>query len=130
MKQEKRTVNKKEMKKWIKALRSGDYDQTKKCLQDEKGYCCLGVACEVLIPKSKQQKYSSSDFLQGLSPFNQIHSPRWLKYISVEIAKLYGVSLMNLNDKHNYTFNDIADLLEFFTNNDLLEMDIMKKNIL
>lgn len=33
---------------WIKALRSGEYTQTKDFLFDGKGYCCLGVACKVV----------------------------------------------------------------------------------
>ena len=34
-------------KKWLKALRSGDYCQTQGTLVDETGYCCLGVLAEV-----------------------------------------------------------------------------------
>ena len=33
--------------KWVAALRSGDYDQTKSFLRDEDGFCCLGVACDL-----------------------------------------------------------------------------------
>ena len=32
---------------WVKALRSGQYQQTKDVLRDDSGYCCLGVACDV-----------------------------------------------------------------------------------
>lgn len=39
--------NKERIEKWIDALRSGDYQQTKEVLHDSKGYCCLGVACEI-----------------------------------------------------------------------------------
>lgn len=34
-------------KKWLAALRSGEFPQTQGHLRDHKGYCCLGVACEV-----------------------------------------------------------------------------------
>ena len=34
-------------KKWVAALRSGKYPQTKGYLHDLAGYCCLGVACEI-----------------------------------------------------------------------------------
>lgn len=41
-------------KSWIEALRSGKYKQSKGCLHtytgeadDEEGFCCLGVACDV-----------------------------------------------------------------------------------
>jgi hypothetical protein len=36
------------LKEWVKALRSGEYKQTKHRLRDKEGYCCLGVACEVI----------------------------------------------------------------------------------
>lgn len=44
-------------KKWVEALRSGEYEQTEGQLRvdDEKGkpvgYCCLGVLCEVMGAK-------------------------------------------------------------------------------
>lgn len=38
----------KNAKKWVRALKSGKYHQTKEVLHKEGGgYCCLGVACEV-----------------------------------------------------------------------------------
>jgi hypothetical protein len=33
--------------KWVAALRSGDYAQTQNHLRDSKGFCCLGVLCEL-----------------------------------------------------------------------------------
>ena len=33
--------------KWVVALRSGDYKQTKGKLKDANGYCCLGVLCDI-----------------------------------------------------------------------------------
>lgn len=32
---------------WIKALRSGEFRQTKHDLKTDDGYCCLGVLCEL-----------------------------------------------------------------------------------
>ena len=34
-------------KKWLDALRSNNFKQTKSALKDEEGYCCLGVACHI-----------------------------------------------------------------------------------
>lgn len=34
--------------KWVAALRSGEYEQTDGALHDQRGFCCLGVACEVI----------------------------------------------------------------------------------
>jgi hypothetical protein len=36
--------------KWVAALRSGNYKQTKVCLHNKEGYCCLGVLCDVINP--------------------------------------------------------------------------------
>jgi hypothetical protein len=36
-------------RKWVEALRSGKYQQTKDRLASPTGYCCLGVLCEVAI---------------------------------------------------------------------------------
>ena len=33
--------------KWVAALRSGEYTQTKERLRDVSGHCCLGVLCEI-----------------------------------------------------------------------------------
>jgi hypothetical protein len=39
--------------KWVKALRSGDYEQGHGCLRDSAGgYCCLGVLAEVAGERS------------------------------------------------------------------------------
>src|SRR3954466_12240152 len=43
-------------KEWVKALRSGEYRQTSMSLHDDKGYCCLGVACDVLIKNGIELK--------------------------------------------------------------------------
>ena len=47
-------MKKSDVKKWVKALRSGDYQQGKAnlCKEDKISgdceYCCLGVACDIL----------------------------------------------------------------------------------
>jgi hypothetical protein len=33
--------------KWIQALNSGEYPQTRGCLKDDNGYCCLGVLSDL-----------------------------------------------------------------------------------
>lgn len=37
--------------KLVDALRSGKYEQTQLVLRDHRGFCCLGVACDVLYPE-------------------------------------------------------------------------------
>jgi hypothetical protein len=40
-------MDKKLKSKWVKALLSGEFEQTTGCLRDSKGYCCLGVLHKV-----------------------------------------------------------------------------------
>ena len=35
--------------RWIKALRSGDYDQGRTVLRKDNNYCCLGVLCDLYL---------------------------------------------------------------------------------
>lgn len=117
-------MDKRNIKKWVKALRSGRYSQTQETLQDESGHCCLGVACEIFIPKKLQQRYSYSDepFLIGDLPNIQEKSPKWLKDMDKNFSKKTGHHLSVLNDQtitdenstdiEPLTFDEIADLLE------------------
>jgi hypothetical protein len=41
--------NPERLRKWVEALRSGEYSQTKGRLRTDEGYCCLGVACDVFM---------------------------------------------------------------------------------
>jgi hypothetical protein len=34
---------------WVKALRSGEYEQTRGYLRHDDGYCCLGVLCDLAV---------------------------------------------------------------------------------
>ena len=70
---------------WINALRSGKYEQTKKMLQDENGFCCLGVFCA--ITKNTNKKITSEGYLGGIVLHDQ--------YLS--FSNLYGSFLIDKN---------------------------------
>jgi hypothetical protein len=36
-------------KRWVEALRSGEYKQSRSMLRNKHGYCCLGVLCELAV---------------------------------------------------------------------------------
>lgn len=99
-----------QLKKWIAALDSGDYKQGTECLQDTYGYCCLGVGCKVLINKRKQNMILER--LVGNFPEDQPNAPQWLKEINSDFQNKTGTSLDALNDIEDYTFPEIATLLE------------------
>lgn len=48
-------MSKKNKQKWIEALRSGKYKQSKKALRNDDGFCCLGVACDLMDSEWKYQ---------------------------------------------------------------------------
>ena len=105
-----KTITKKQAQKWANALRSGKYDQTVGTLQDELGYCCLGVACKIFIPKTKLQVQSG--FLKGALPMDQKKAPKWLKIINDNFVHYLGHELSDLNDNEGFNFDEIADLIE------------------
>jgi hypothetical protein len=56
-------MNEQIKEKWIQALRSQEYKQTKSILRDEYGYCCLGVLCDIYskemnVPWGKDYSHS------------------------------------------------------------------------
>ncbi len=106
-----------QMRAWIKALRSGEYKQTTSRLQKGDSFCCLGVACDIFIPKYKQQLGLGGE-LKGISPSDQ-DAPKWLKEINTDFEKRTDIKsnngfaeIMGLNDSLGYNFNRIADQLE------------------
>lgn len=111
-------VSKKDIMKWINALRSGEYRQTIASLQDTTGYCCLGVACKLFIPKSKLE-YDFYGVISGTLPEGQENAPEWLKNIDREVHEICGYGLSKLNDSYilkeglqRFNFDEIADVLQ------------------
>jgi hypothetical protein len=77
--------------KWVKALRSGEYEQTKHELECDGAFCCLGVLCKV----------------GGID----------LDDVNVAYHLLEGITgdygpLVGLNDVDGKSFNEIADYIE------------------
>jgi hypothetical protein len=108
---DRRIPTKKEAQKWANALRSGEHDQGRNTLEDESGnVCCLGLACKIFIPVKKQK--TSVGILKGFYPKNQPYSPAWLRRIDKNMNKKLGFELSYLNDRMDYTFDEIADLIE------------------
>ena len=60
---------------WLTALESGDYPQGRSRLKTTKGYCCLGVACEI----SNKGKWRDNE--------NGVYS-----YITMDSSNTYSIS--------------------------------------
>lgn len=100
-------------KKWIAALRSGEYKQAKKHLRTEEGFCCLGVLCDIYAK-------------EGLGQWNEDfgrddNSPPELVLEWVGLKNCEGryhrndettTYLTVDNDSRGKTFSEIADIIE------------------
>jgi len=97
-------------KKWVKALKSGDYIQGKgmlarhySMLGDDDSiateYCCLGVACE--LAKDNVDLMMLVQF-----PKKESNVPELIKEGDVPVF------LAEMNDDEGWSFNEIADWIE------------------
>ena len=112
--------------RWLEALRSGEYKQTKENLQNSDGFCCLGVLCDLhakergtnwvrktdgyelygetqILPLSVQEWSGLNNDIGGLVDF---------EYERYGVMYVKSESLPELNDTWNKNFNEIADLIE------------------
>jgi len=100
-------------KKWVKALRSGKYGQTTDELQDDGGFCCLGVLCEIAPKKlralSKEFNYK---YLEGEDLDCQPAIKEWAGINSGAGVFENGENLVDYNDSATKDFDEIADIIE------------------
>lgn len=101
-------------KKWVSALRSGNYQQGTEALRNGDEYCCLGVACDI----SGLGKWANSEYIvvQGRETYSHFtHLPssvkEWLGLLSANGAYRSDFSLIMRNDDGD-TFLEIADIIE------------------
>lgn len=102
-------INKRQFKKWIAALDSGEYKQGHCALQSNLGYCCLGVGCKLFIPGKLLDRDGAR--ILGAYPDMQPAAPMWLQQVNDDFHEKTGKSLSDLNDD-GFTFPEIATLLE------------------
>jgi hypothetical protein len=87
-----------EMKRlWVEALRSGAYDQTRKALRDERGYCCLGVLATI---NGVMDQYDPDATM-----LRDEHVVEWglIRHLA---------SLVSRNDTRGWNFAEIATYIE------------------
>ncbi len=115
----------KNVRDWLSALRSGEYQQVKGTLKTNKGHCCLGVACEVLKQKLnlvegvllREDNDLDHNIFSERFTFNRQSAtlPRNVQ-MSLGLNDMEGCfygerSLSQLNDR-GLSFLQIADLIE------------------
>jgi hypothetical protein len=96
-------------RKWLIALRSGEYKQTKQVLKDQFGHCCLGVLCEVV--KNEMGLRWTKD-AGGNLRFDGIPSQLSCKVRTFcDLTSLDTCALVTMND-NGETFLEIANEIE------------------
>jgi hypothetical protein len=102
------------MKLVVKALRSGEYLQTKETLQDKNGYCCLGVMCAVFEKElgRKLRRMDDTGHMYGGDLDEQEGVQRWVGLANCLGNSDFKSTLAELNDHEDYTFLEIADFIE------------------
>ena len=107
-------------KKWVAALRSGDYKQGQGRLKSsENEYCCLGVLCDIYkneVGGKWQEEFSRSTFIDIDGAKSQcVPSPAIRNWAGIDTASPqiedYTTAIM-ANDSYEYDFNTIANLIE------------------
>lgn len=121
-------------KKWIAALRSGEYQQGKGKLKfiNNDGvafYCCLGVACELAAKEGVVLEHPSRDIkkdykvkgfsgLSDLDPINSLTLPKsvmeWMgvRTDAGEHSTGLGINTLTVLNDEDVPFDTIADLIE------------------
>lgn len=107
-------MNKRIKAKWIKALQSKKYKQTKCLLHDKGGFCCLGVLTDIYIKEKKLKWSGNPDYSYNLKGEEYILPKvvvRWagLKSSNPEIK---GEALSQYNDTRKCEFKEIAKMIK------------------
>ena len=116
-------MNKWVKRKWVRALRSGEYEQANGCLVDgtvgNVSYCCLGVLLAEMRPESIGSK-TVNYYGQGFAEYPMIKygdSDEEVDIIADDLATLFGLDrntqneLSSQNDRE-VPFPVIADWIE------------------
>ena len=111
-------ANVENIRKWVDALRSGEFAQGQKALCDADGrHCCLGVAAELTpgIVRTKRNDLADADqtrFDDSLS-FLPERSARWL---GLDLLKDDGdesfLWILTSRNDQGVPFSEIADAIE------------------
>lgn len=107
--------------KWVNALRSGKYKQARNTLRNKKGFCCLGVLCDIYLKEKKKKwdiagkglsYYGSKAFDDGQTTLLPEKVVKWSGLDSDNPSLLGDMRASTLNDARKYPFEIISDLIE------------------
>lgn len=110
--------------KWVKALRSGEYEAGRQALRtNSERYCCLGVLCDLATQEFEGAEWEPNTtryvFVHGDSADEGYLPETTQEWAGID-AEGSGISvegqpyttLADLNDGAGYSFDDIATIIE------------------
>ena len=108
--------------KWLAALRSGEYEQTRETLRNSKGFCCLGVLTDLYIKEKEtkwipEKRYDETVFYWFEGELETLPDcvKHWAgldEWNPLVTHKGGRTCLGRLNDIERLDFNQIADVIE------------------
>lgn len=101
--------------KWVAALRSGKYAQGTGYLRTVRGYCCLGVLCDVVDPTrwAPTGGYYDYNYPDGQRNSDVAYLPQdILETTQLPSDKQTTLSYMNDNSDEHKSFPEIATWIE------------------
>jgi len=102
-------------RKWLAALRSGEFEKGQHCLYDGDSYCCLGVLCKVI--GAEERHTDGDERVEFGSNDNDKEGFNW-GYLSQGLLDEVGITdddqrvLSTMNDRQNKSFKTIARVIE------------------
>ena len=117
-------MNKEIKAKWIEALKSGKYKQTKGTLKDEHGYCCLGVLCEIFreetgkgefvptLKNSNNKRFQADDIIEEGVPPSPVIKWAEMENNNPSITLDEKPKLLAVANDNGSTFLELADIIE------------------
>ena len=103
---------------WVKALRSGQYQQGKMFLQKNNTFCCLGVLCDIMQKETGDLSIRNQNVWDKCVLYNEVAGSLpievrdWAGMWSCDGSITERTSLTSLNDSNNKTFEEIAEVIE------------------
>lgn len=111
-------MNKEIKQKWVKALRSGKYKQTRSKLKSTNGrFCCLGVLCDIYAKENGLRCSRHNDVAMGIFDSLELLPDEIKDWADVDNDPILYLkegtkTLTCLNDEDGKSFKEIADLIE------------------
>jgi hypothetical protein len=108
--------------KWITALRSGEYKQTRLVLRTNTGFCCLGVLCDIFNKETGkgewEKQFIYSYVFKNGHESNRSYLPEsiqsWAHFNtnSGELTINGSITSLSILNDYDYTFEQIAQIIE------------------